>query len=95
MLRVVLVVVPQTLLISERYNSINYPFGTAISNSYAKQSYTGLPKRAQDLKQMKFCPILANFFFFANLSTIWNTFTVLNNAVVAQNRQISGMSATL
>ena len=51
MLRVVLVVVPQTLLISERYNSINYPFGTAISNSYTKQSYTGLSKRAQDLKQ--------------------------------------------
>ena len=35
------------------------------------------------------------FFVVANLSTILNTFTVLNNAVVAQNRQISGKSATL
>ena len=61
MLRVVLVVVPETLLISERCNSINYPLGTAIKNSYTKQSYTGLSKRAQDLKQMKFCPILAIF----------------------------------
>ena len=63
MLRVVLVVVPQTLLISERYNPTNYPLGTAIKNSYTKQSYTGLSKRAQDLKQMKFCPISANLFF--------------------------------
>ena len=67
MLRVVLVVVPQTLLIPERYNSINYPFGTAISNSYTKQGYTGLPKRAQDLKQIKFCLILADLFFCCKL----------------------------
>ena len=69
MLRFVLVVVPETLLISERYNPTNYPnypnyLGTAIKNSYTKQSYTGLSKRAQDLKQMKVCPILANLFFF-------------------------------
>ena len=63
MLRFVLVVVHEALLISERYNSTNYPLGTAIKNNYTKQSYTGLSKRAQDLKQMKFCPILANLFF--------------------------------
>ena len=75
-----------TVLISERYNPINYLLGTAISNSFAKQTYTGLPNRAQDLKQMKSCPILANLFFVvANSRTIWNTFTGLDNAVVAQN----------
>ena len=31
-------------------------------NTHSGQSYTGLPKRAQDLKQMIFCNILANFF---------------------------------
>ena len=62
--RVVLVVVHDTLIISERNNSTNYSLGTAIWNSHIKQSYTHrTPQMAQGLKKTKFCPILANLFF--------------------------------
>ena len=47
-----------------------------------KATCLGLAKRAQDLKQTKFCPILANFFVVANLRTIWNAFTGSNTPIL-------------
>ena len=56
-----------------------------------KATRTGLPKWLKVLNKRNFAlfwPIC--FFVVANLRTFWNTFTGLNNALLAQNWQISG-----
>ena len=77
--------------VSERYNSTNYPLGTAIWNSHIKQSYTHrTPKKGSRSQTNKILPYFGQFFVVANLRNIWNAFTGLNNALLAQNWKTSG-----
>ena len=62
--RVVLIVVHDTLIISERNDSTNYSLGTAIWNSHIKQSYPHrTPKKGSRYETNEILPYFGQFVF--------------------------------